>query len=289
MTLAVSKAVEDGARRPSSARRPATPRRRPRPTRRAPACAARSSCPRDGSRSASSPRPRPAAPASCRSTAASTTRPAAVRELCDRHPITLVNNLNPYRLEGQKTAAFEISRSSATRPTGSASRSATAATSPPTGAASARRSTAATPAPAGVCSPARRAGAASLVRGPLDRAPRRSRRRSGSAGRCGVDEALEARVALGGPRRRAHGRQILDGVPPAARRARACSASRPRRRRFAGLVQARARRHDRRGRAGRLRPHRPRAEGSRHRDRQTVAPFAAGASYEAVEAAVLGD
>src|SRR4051812_41363742 len=31
-----------------------------------------------------------------------------VRELCDRHPITLVNNLNDYRLEGQKTAAFEI-------------------------------------------------------------------------------------------------------------------------------------------------------------------------------------
>jgi threonine synthase len=31
-----------------------------------------------------------------------------VREICERHPITLVNNLNPYRLEGQKTAAFEI-------------------------------------------------------------------------------------------------------------------------------------------------------------------------------------
>jgi threonine synthase len=31
-----------------------------------------------------------------------------VRELADRHPITLVNNLNPYRLEGQKTAAFEV-------------------------------------------------------------------------------------------------------------------------------------------------------------------------------------
>ncbi len=31
-----------------------------------------------------------------------------VLELCERHPITLVNNLNPYRLEGQKTAAFEI-------------------------------------------------------------------------------------------------------------------------------------------------------------------------------------
>jgi len=31
-----------------------------------------------------------------------------VRAICERHPITLVNNLNPYRLEGQKTAAFEI-------------------------------------------------------------------------------------------------------------------------------------------------------------------------------------
>ncbi len=31
-----------------------------------------------------------------------------VRELAETHPITLVNNLNPYRLEGQKTAAFEI-------------------------------------------------------------------------------------------------------------------------------------------------------------------------------------
>jgi threonine synthase len=31
-----------------------------------------------------------------------------VREMADEHPITLVNNLNPYRLEGQKTAAFEI-------------------------------------------------------------------------------------------------------------------------------------------------------------------------------------
>jgi threonine synthase len=33
---------------------------------------------------------------------------AVVRELALSHPITLVNNLNPYRLEGQKTAAFEI-------------------------------------------------------------------------------------------------------------------------------------------------------------------------------------
>lgn len=31
-----------------------------------------------------------------------------VRELTEKHPITLVNSVNPYRIEGQKTAAFEI-------------------------------------------------------------------------------------------------------------------------------------------------------------------------------------
>src|SRR5918992_4328904 len=31
-----------------------------------------------------------------------------VRELCERHPIALVNSVNPFRLEGQKTAAFEL-------------------------------------------------------------------------------------------------------------------------------------------------------------------------------------
>lgn len=33
---------------------------------------------------------------------------ALVVEITKRHPIALVNSLNPYRLEGQKTAAFEI-------------------------------------------------------------------------------------------------------------------------------------------------------------------------------------
>jgi threonine synthase len=32
----------------------------------------------------------------------------AVRALCLRHPVTLVNSVNPFRIEGQKTAAFEI-------------------------------------------------------------------------------------------------------------------------------------------------------------------------------------
>jgi threonine synthase len=31
-----------------------------------------------------------------------------VRELCDRHPIALVNSVNEFRIEGQKTAAFEL-------------------------------------------------------------------------------------------------------------------------------------------------------------------------------------
>jgi threonine synthase len=31
-----------------------------------------------------------------------------VRELADRYPVALVNSVNPYRIEGQKTAAFEV-------------------------------------------------------------------------------------------------------------------------------------------------------------------------------------
>ncbi len=33
---------------------------------------------------------------------------AIVREVTDNYPVVLVNSLNPYRLEGQKTAAFEV-------------------------------------------------------------------------------------------------------------------------------------------------------------------------------------
>src|SRR6058998_3669920 len=31
-----------------------------------------------------------------------------VTQIAERHPVTLVNSLNPFRLEGQKTAAFEV-------------------------------------------------------------------------------------------------------------------------------------------------------------------------------------
>jgi threonine synthase len=34
---------------------------------------------------------------------------AIVRRLAQKHPIELVNSVNPYRIEGQKTAAFEVS------------------------------------------------------------------------------------------------------------------------------------------------------------------------------------
>jgi threonine synthase len=33
---------------------------------------------------------------------------AIVREIAERYPITLVNSVNPYRLQGQKTGAFEV-------------------------------------------------------------------------------------------------------------------------------------------------------------------------------------
>src|SRR6266513_474900 len=33
---------------------------------------------------------------------------AIVRELAKRHPVELVNSINPYRIEGQKTGAYEV-------------------------------------------------------------------------------------------------------------------------------------------------------------------------------------
>ncbi|UMZ74885.1 threonine synthase [Natranaerofaba carboxydovora] len=39
-----------------------------------------------------------------------------VREMTEKHPISLVNSVNPYRLEGQKTGAFEICDSLETSP-----------------------------------------------------------------------------------------------------------------------------------------------------------------------------
>ena len=56
-----------------------------------------------------------------------------VKELGERMPVTIVNSINPYRIEGQKTAAFEVVDVLGDAPTPTASPSATPATSPPTG------------------------------------------------------------------------------------------------------------------------------------------------------------
>ena len=67
---------------------------------------------RAGSPPASCSRRRPRAPGSSPSRAASTTRCASSASSPTTpdpdHPVTLVNSVNPYRLEGQKTAAFEV-------------------------------------------------------------------------------------------------------------------------------------------------------------------------------------
>ena len=57
-----------------------------------------------------------------------------VRELAATEPVTVVNSINPYRIEGQKTGAFEVvDVLGRGRPTSIASRSATPATSLRTG------------------------------------------------------------------------------------------------------------------------------------------------------------
>ena len=44
----------------------------------------------------------------CWPSTATSTSLCLVRDICADHPIALVNSVNPFRLEGQKTAAFEI-------------------------------------------------------------------------------------------------------------------------------------------------------------------------------------
>jgi threonine synthase len=76
-------------------------------------------------------------------------------------PIALVNSVNPYRIEGQKTGAFEICDVLGDAPDSTASRSATPATSPATGRATAsiwRRASTILPRDARL--PGRRRGAA---------------------------------------------------------------------------------------------------------------------------------
>jgi threonine synthase len=69
------------------------------------------------------------------------------RQISETHPVTLVNSVNPFRVEGQKTAAFEVVDQLGRAPTTTSSPWATAATSQPTG-----EATASTIAPGGFAS-----------------------------------------------------------------------------------------------------------------------------------------
>ena len=110
MVVAVARRSSRAPERSSAPRR-ATRRHRPRPTAPPPGSRSSSSCP------GGADRPRQAAPGARRrrprrrrATATSTTRSGSCGRWPSRTTIrsTLVNSVNPYRLEGQKTAAFEI-------------------------------------------------------------------------------------------------------------------------------------------------------------------------------------
>ena len=98
-----------------------------------------------------------------------------VRELADKHPIELVNSVNPYRIQGQKTAAFEVIEELGRPPERSRSPSATLATSRPGGRASRN------PAPRRSSTATRRPGQRRWSRASRSRTPRRWPPRSGSA------------------------------------------------------------------------------------------------------------
>ena len=107
MTVAISKALEEGAHAVICASTGNTAAS-------AAAYAARAGLaavvlqPAGPSRSASSRRHAQSAHVCSRYAEASTQALAAARELAERGTHVLVNSVNPYRVEGQKTAAFEI-------------------------------------------------------------------------------------------------------------------------------------------------------------------------------------
>jgi threonine synthase len=107
MTMAVSKAVEEGASAVicASTGNTSASRGRLRGPRR-PDGRGRDPGGQDRRRQA---RPGDATARACwRWTAASTTPCAVVRALAERHPIALVNSLNEYRIDGQRTRRFEV-------------------------------------------------------------------------------------------------------------------------------------------------------------------------------------
>ena len=80
-------------------------------------------------------------------------------------PVTVVNSVNPYRIEGQKSGAFEIVDTLGDAPTSTASRWATPATSPPTGRGTSSSRSRPRPPGCPACWDSRPPGAAPIVEG----------------------------------------------------------------------------------------------------------------------------
>ena len=188
-----------------------------------------------------------------------------VREAAERLPIALVNSVNPYRIEGQKTGAFEIVRR--------ARRRARLPRHPGRQRRQHHRLLEGLPrVPRGGRQPAslpkmlgfQAAGAAPLVLGHVIEKPETI----ATAIRIGNPARGEEALAAARDSRRLHRHGDRRGDPrrlQAGRRApRACSASRPRRPRSPGVTKARADGRVPGRRARRLHPHRPRPEGPRH-------------------------
>ena len=207
-----------------------------------------------------------------------------VRELAERHPVELVNSVNPYRIEGQKTAAFEVCDELGGPPD---------ALAIPVG--NAGNVTAwwrgfheyeAAPLLYGF----QAEGAAPLVHGKPVRRSRDDRvgdqdRQPGSLGGghgCGHRFTGEDRGGLGPADSRclppaclARGHLLRAGLRGVGRRDPGPRPAHSRRRRSA--------------RVGRLRAHRARPQGPRHRARQRAAVIGCEAELGAVEQVVFGD
>ena len=179
-----------------------------------------------------------------------------VKEIVERQPVELVNSINPYRIEGQKTAAFEVCDELGAAPD---------ALAIPVGNAGNItawwkgfvRVRAGPAAPLRLSGRGRRADRAR----PAGRAARD--RRVGDPDRQPGALAGGAGCArgVGRPHRRGQRRARSSRRSGGWRRTRACSASRPPPRAWPACSSAA------RGGAARVRAHRPRSEGPRDRDR----------------------
>jgi threonine synthase len=193
------------------------------------------------------------------------------RTLDEKYPVELVNSVNPFRIQGQKTGAFEVCDFLGRAPTSTSCRSATPATSPPTGAATASTPTDGVIDRLPVMRGYQAAGAAPIVEGRRVERRRRSPRRSASATRprgtprspprtspAGRSAPSPTGTSSGLPPGRERGRVLRDGLGRLDRRP----------------APARRRRRAARRRHRRVHPHRQRAQGARlgHRRRRQAPP-----------------